>query len=189
MKDKERDYIKKLGIFLVGLIAGILLDKYYVNMSMDGGLILSPNNSNVESKLPNLPISEMVSEEDFGNWIGKSGICIDSCNERVIENGALQIDLNEDETVISGWAADFWAQAPLSELYMQIGNRYIKCNYGIDRQSVVDYYQLENLRCTGIEVTVPNKFFDESVTTVAFIGVSADSSSIYEPVYYEVIYY
>ncbi len=191
MKDAERDFIKKIGIFILGIVIGVILEK--VSNSDLSGVIGTDNNQShisveyVEA-LPTLEEINVVTEQDYGEWIGRNGICLDSCNGRECLNEKMIINLSEPETTIIGWAADFNSVMPLKELYMKVGDKIIKCTYGEERQSVVDHYQDENLRYVGINMTVPTDIFEGKDNQIAFIEVCQDGEHIYKPVEYEVEY-
>ena len=145
------------------------------------------NDVNCETaNLLDIPYHEMVTEEEYGQWMGKQGICLDTCNDRNLGNGDLTVIAGESFLNIVGWGADFNAEAPFRELYLKVGENVVRCNYGIDRQSVVDHFQKETLRNTGFEVTIPASFITDGVTEISFIGVSADGTALYEPVVYQI---
>lgn len=86
-----------------------------------------------------------------------------------------------------GWAADFKTRQPLSALYLQVGERVIQCGYGIERTSVSDHYQDDNLKNTGFSVTFPAFYLREgAVDQLLFIQVGTDGTYRYEPVRYSV---
>lgn len=88
-----------------------------------------------------------------------------------------------------GWAADFKTRQPLSALYLQVGDQVIQCNYGIERTSVSDHYQDDNLKNTGFSVTFPELYLcGGEVDQLVFIQVGADGAYRYEPVSYQLLY-
>lgn len=100
---------------------------------------------------------------------------------------SIQRDAAQVELV--GWVADFKTRQPLSALYLQIGDQVIQCNYGIERISVSDHYQDDNLKNTGFSVTFPAFYLREGdVDRLAFIQVGADGTYRYEPVSYQLLY-
>lgn len=136
-------------------------------------------------QLPALP-EEPAQTADY--WIGTNGICLDSCNGESTGNAdsfAIQRDAKQVELV--GWAADFKTRQPLSALYLQVGERVIQCGYGIERTSVSDHYQDDNLKNTGFSVTFPAFYLREgAVDQLLFIQVGTDGTYRYEPVRYSV---
>lgn len=82
---------------------------------------------NVE-KQPNLPVKEDAPTE----W---SGIKVDGCNMKPAEGELIEID--QDDTInIYGWAIDDKAKAPIGNIYLIAGNKYIKGKYGLIRDDV-----------------------------------------------------
>lgn len=123
-------------------------------------------------------------------WIGRQGICIDTCNGVPIGDAEWIVVSQDRELVeIVGWAADFNAQRPLSALYLQIGERIIPCSYGLERTSVSDHFGNTDLTNTGFTVTFPASYLRENPSTaIQFIGVSADGTYRYEPVLFRMAF-
>lgn len=146
-------------------------------------------NSSFSSKmrLPDLP-EESAQTADY--WIGQNGICLDTYNGINIGNAdsfSIQGDAMQVELI--GWAADFKTRQPLSALYLQVGDQVIQCNYGIERTSVSDHYQDDNLKNTGFSVTFPELYLcGGEVDQLVFIQVGADGAYRYEPVSYQLLY-
>lgn len=138
-------------------------------------------------QLPDLP-EKSAQTTDY--WIGTNGICLDAYNGENIGNAdsfAIQGDATQIELV--GWAADFKSRQPLSALYLQVGDRVIQCNYGIERTSVSDHYQDDNLKNTGFSVTFPAFYLCEGeVDQLLFIQVGTGGTYRYEPVSYQLLY-
>lgn len=136
------------------------------------------------SELPDLPEKTMVDPETYGEWIANQGICVDSCNDkRVGGKRDIQLDTNALSVKLKGWAADFCSNAPFKELYLQVGDIIIKCQYGIERTSVVDHFKKDSLLNTGFQVEFPAAYLGSAPDTeIAFIGVSADGQYLYQPV-------
>lgn len=139
------------------------------------------------SQIPELPSKKMISREEYGEWIGDQGIWIDTCNNRRV-GGQTEILLQPNETSVSlyGWAADFCSDAPFQDLYLQIGDITVKCEYSISRTSVVDHYKKNSLLKTGFRVEFPSDYLrDDQNTEIAFWGVSADGNYLYSPVKFQ----
>ena len=138
-------------------------------------------------QLPDLP-EKSAQTTDY--WIGTNGICLDAYNGENIGNAdsfAIQGDATQIELV--GWAAAFKSRQPLSALYLQVGDRVIQCNYGIERTSVSDHYQDDNLKNTGFSVTFPAFYLCEGeVDQLLFTQVGTDGTYRYEPVSYQLLY-
>ncbi|MCI8478804.1 MAG: hypothetical protein HFE97_10805, partial [Oscillospiraceae bacterium] len=124
------------------------------------------------------------------DWIGTNGICLDTYNGENIGN-ADTILIHKDAVRVEfiGWAADFKDRQPLSALYLQIGQRVIQCKYGIERTSVSDHYQDENLKYTGFSVTFPVDYLsDGQIDALSFVQIGTDGTYRYEPVTYQLYY-
>ena len=115
---------------------------------------------------------------------------VDTCNdENQTEEQTVQITPGAASYRLYGWAGDTERGEPLSALYVKAGDQVFRCDYGIDRQSVVDYFKNENLRYTGFSVTLPESVFEEdTVEQLQFIGVSQDGAYRYADHPYAVSY-
>lgn len=137
-----------------------------------------------------LPVLPEESAQTADYWIGKNGICLDTYNGMNIGNAdsfSIQGDAMQVELI--GWAADFKTRQPLSALYLQVGDQVIQCNYGIERTSVSDHYQDDNLKNTGFSVTFPEFYLcGGEVDQLVFIQIGADGAYRYEPVSYQLLY-
>lgn len=123
-------------------------------------------------------------------WIGTNGICIDKYNGANIKNaGKITLDTESSVVTLVGWAADFNALKPLDTLYLQVGDINIQCDYGIERTSVSNHFQNDDLKDTGFSVTFPASYLhDGQVDELRFIQVGADGTYRYEPVVYQLLY-
>lgn len=140
-------------------------------------------------ELPDAPTVSMVSPEEYGQWIGDHGICVDTCNGRETSSTApLQVERDRSFT-LQGWAADFSADAPFSALYLQVGDALLKCDYGAELAGMVSHFDKESLLKSGFAVTVPWACLqDGAVTEISFIAVSADGQALYQPVICQLAY-
>lgn len=131
---------------------------------------------------PTLPQTEYPSQQtSYG------GMWLDYVNNNLVDNqGEISSSLymNSEALTLVGWAADFNAYMPLSALYLKIGDRIVQCDYGIERTSVSDYFQNENLKMTGFSVTIPKSLID-SADKLEFIQVGYDGSYRFESVEYK----
>lgn len=93
---------------------------------------------------------------------------------------------NSDTISLVGWAADFNVNRPLSKLYLKIGERILECNYGIERTSVSDYFQNQDLKMTGFSVTFSKKHLD-NIEKIEFIQVGADGTYAFDTVEYKIV--
>lgn len=100
--------------------------------------------------------------------------------------GQIPKALYQDSQTIffNGWAADFNANMPLSALYLKAGDKIVKCQYGIERTSVSDHFQNENLKMTGFNVTVPKSYL-EGNEKIEFIMVGHDGAYRFESIPYQ----
>lgn len=124
------------------------------------------------------------------NQTSYNGMWLDNVNSADLNTGEYidgqipkSLYQDGDAVILNGWAADFNAGMPLSALYIKIGDKTIKCQYGTERTSVSDYFQNENLKMTGFNVTVPKSDLD-GVDKIEFIQVGNDGSYRYENVVY-----
>lgn len=140
-----------------------------------------------DCELPNLP-EKSAQTADY--WIGMDGMCLDTCNGENIGNAeSFMTQRDATQVEIVGWAADFKSRQPLSALYLQVGDRIIQCNYGLERTSVSDYYQDGNLKNTGFSVAFPTFYLEEKdVNQLSFIQIGTDGTYCYEPVNYQLLY-
>lgn len=141
----------------------------------------------VNTVMPGLP-ERPAQIADY--WIATNGICLDTYNGIRLENaGKFAVSLESPVVELVGWAADFGAQKPLKELYLQIGDINIKCNYGIERTSVSSHFKNENLKNTGFSVTFPASYLQNGqINELRFIQVGADGTYRYEPITYQLLY-
>lgn len=121
---------------------------------------------------------------------GYNGMYLDYVNEvnhhsKEFSQGNIPRKVYEDSgtVIFTGWAADFIVNKPLSKLYLKIGERTVECEYGIERISVSDHFQNEDLKMTGFTATVPQKYLDES-NKLEFIQVGNDGTYRFESVDY-----
>jgi hypothetical protein len=120
---------------------------------------------------------------------GFSGMWVDYCNGTVlmdlyplpVSSDAVSINLN-------GWAMDTDAVSKLNSIYVKVGNKFIPCNYGYEKQGVARTFNNPNLAYTGFDVSIPVEILN-GVDEISFIQISADGTALYEPVNYKVNFY
>lgn len=121
---------------------------------------------------------------------GYSGMWLDTCNgQPVSEQGSIHDFLFEsnDFVALEGWAADFSTMQPLSDLYLQIGDVVLQCQYGLPRDSVSSYFGTDSLLHTGFTITFPAAYLQEQPTAeLQFIQVGTDGTYQYAPVQYSI---
>lgn len=125
------------------------------------------------------------------NETSYKGMWLDNVNSADLNSseytaGQIPKRLYEDNQTVflNGWAADFNANMPLSALYLKVGDKTVKCQYGIERTSVSDFFQNENLKMTGFNVTIPKSYL-EGVDKIEFIQVGNDGAYRFENVIYQ----
>lgn len=124
--------------------------------------------------------------------ISYKGMWLDNVNSIDLNSGEYEqgkilksMYLDGKTVYFNGWAADFNVNMPLSALYLKAGDKLIKCNYGIERTSVSDYFQNENLKMTGFNVSIPVSYI-EDIDKIEYILVGNDGSYRFETVEYEI---
>lgn len=166
-------------------IVDCLLDDDY-----DAIIICHTDYFNNNLFLSNVDIPENILP---GSEISYKGMWLDNVNTADLNSGGytqgeIPISLYQDSQTVflNGWAADFNANMPLSALYIKVGDKTVKCQYGIERTSVSDYFQNENLKMTGFNVTIPKSYLDV-VDKIEFIQVGNDGTYRFESVEYKVV--
>ena len=141
----------------------------------------------VSTQIPKLP-ERPLQTADF--WIGNGGNCIEKLNNETVKNmPVLTIASDVEKITLQGWSIDFQNARPLSALYLQVGDYVVECSYGINRPSIMDYFQNENYEKVGFQVSFPSSYLNENDSTqIQFIQISADGSYRYQPISYEVIW-
>lgn len=144
----------------------------------------------IVDQLPNLPQKPMISEVEYGQWLGNRGIWMDKCNgEKPASPGELRIDPSRQIVELVGWAADFCNEKPLSSLYITVGDIVMQCQYGIERQGFVDHFKKKEMLQVGFKIFIPTEILQkENAEEIMFFGVSADGEILYEPVAYRINY-
>jgi hypothetical protein len=111
---------------------------------------------------------------------GNYGMSIDNNSEPLSSNMCLKV--NENGINLTGWALDDLADAPLSGLFVKVGDTFVKCDYGIERSDMLG----ERLTNIGFSVKIPSMIL-EGLSEISFIQVSSDRSHIFEPVVYKLV--
>jgi hypothetical protein len=116
---------------------------------------------------------------------GNSGMWIDYCNN-IAFHDVVELPLNgNDDLKISGWAFDVNSLKPLSELYVSIGDKIVKCVYGNAHPGVSSTFNAPDLTHTAFEVTIPREILEDQ-SEINFIMVGTDGSYRYKPITYRV---
>ena len=160
----------------------------FIGVSKDG----SCRYENTPYDVSYVTMPSTVAAEDIPSQLSDTDLTlfVDSCNdENQTEQQTVRIKPGAASYQLYGWAGDTMHGEALSALYVKAGDQIFRCDYGIDRQSVVDYFQNENLRYTGFSVTLPESVFaDGTVEQLQFIGVSQDGSCRYAEYPYTISY-
>lgn len=199
----------------IGLCLPLYLSEHYNttvkyairNPSMEVDSILNPDTvifqcseRYITRYLPNRgEVPYLASESELPDDIkplqqmGYNGMWLDSVNNADFNSGAyvqyeIPTSAYQDNNIVSfwGWAADFNVNKPLSALYLKVGEHMLQCQYGIERTSVSNHFQNEDLKMTGFSVTVPKRFF-EGVNTIEFVLVGNDGTYQFESVKYNLV--
>lgn len=121
------------------------------------------------------------------NWEDtQNDISLDYINNEWVSNQkVIKIDPNVKWMSLSGWAVDINAGTNLSDVYMKVGDKIIRCDYGEDKQVIVDYFG-EQYRYTGVKIQFNTQLLYDSegnlFDSLSFIMVGNDRSYLYEPV-------
>ncbi len=149
----------------------------------------SENTENIAG-LPDLPLKVMISEDEYGQWIGNQGVCLEKAGDTSLKGStSFSVDLQETEISLQGWAADFSVDRPFQSLYVRIGDKVVECSYGLERKSIAEHFGDEALLRVGFKVDLPVSYLQSGkVTEIAFYGVSADGEYLYGPAAYQLTY-
>ena len=134
-----------------------------------------------------LPVKTMITREEYGDWVANQGVWIDRCNGVAPEvQTELHIPRDAKEINLYGWALDFWNDAPMQELYLQVGDESIKCEFTVERETVAERFGNDAVNC-GFNITFPISLLQGGdVEKIYFIGVSADGQYVYAPAAYQI---
>jgi hypothetical protein len=104
-----------------------------------------------------------------------NGIVVDTLNNKpAIDKEQRFIRRDLAYNTIRGWALDTEAVRPLRALYVQVGDTYIKCEYGgkyrQKRADIAKEFRNKRLTYTGFQVSIPTTLLKD-VDTVSFIAV------------------
>jgi rhamnosyltransferase len=129
----------------------------------------------VEIILNNKPIKNIKSD---------NSIYIDFC-DNILQQEAWKIKSSDNIGTykIIGWAFDIEQIKPLRHLYVKTDKTLLKCNYGIKRTSVADFFKNQDLLCIGFEIEIPAEYIKD-VKEISFIRVGTTGKYRYETVVY-----
>ncbi|MDE7322614.1 MAG: hypothetical protein K2N73_07735 [Lachnospiraceae bacterium] len=107
---------------------------------------------------------------------------LDYCNGVWTENtNILNASRTSPYIELSGWAADLQVGLPASNVYVAIGTHILKCDYGIESQSLADYFNNINLQNAGFNVKIPmDLVITDQADKCSLWVVSADGTTVYK---------
>jgi len=99
----------------------------------------------------------------------------------------IPVPTSKDRITINGWAVDSIAKKPLSSLWLQIGDKVVKCNYGQASDSLASYFSVKAYNKCKFEVNIPTAWAvgQDSVTfyLIGFDGTYQLSEQTYKLVH------
>ena len=137
-------------------------------------------------ELPDLPIKKFRSSDFY------YGVVADVCNGDVIPVPHLLIN-ESDSVLIEGWAVDVDQKQPLSEMYMEVNDKYYPVSFRFSRDDVAELLNMEVGNKLGFSL-----HFDKSILKkddgkwcdkINFYGVNQAEDSLLSPVEYKLLYY
>lgn len=140
----------------------------------------------------NTPFSSYFSENDISSytelspqtsdeWIGSNGMWI----EDQAEGNTISLSKAKsymDMLQISGWAADFESDTPLTDLIAEVNGKKYRCSYGFEKKGVADKFG-DGLLRTGFTLWIPDGI--SAGDKITFTMVNSGTQVVYEPVTYE----
>lgn len=140
----------------------------------------------------NTPFSSYFSEADISGyttlpaqtsdeWIGSNGMWI----EDQAEGNTISLSKAKsymDMLQISGWAADFESDTPLTDLIAEVNGKKYRCSYGFEKKGVADKFG-DGLLRTGFTLWIPDGI--SAGDKITFTMVNSGTQAVYEPVTYE----
>lgn len=122
--------------------------------------------------------------------LGYYGMWVDTYNNAKPENkGEIVIDRSASTVTLKGWAVDADKRSGLSNMFIDVGGKIIACEFGFDRQSVVDHYDEPGFLKSGFKATFDSSLlYDKDgklLDSISFILVGNDGTYMYEPVVYK----
>ena len=91
------------------------------------------------------------------------------------------VDESKDFIYMKGWAYDSVRCCGFDYMLLKIGDRMIRCNYGLDTVGKLGNSALDH---TGFEVWIPMEMFQEE-GTIELIGVGEDGTWYYPPLEFD----
>lgn len=111
--------------------------------------------------------------------------CVDYCNGALSSDMKLTLSASAPLCMLQGWALDPNAGTTASTVFVQVGDQYYTANYGISKQSVVDYFQNENYLNSGYTISLNTEDVIEAGEVTVHV-ISADGTYRYAPFTYQV---
>lgn len=122
-----------------------------------------------------------------------AGCALDFCNDIPVSNDAVSLknalSVSADSYVISGWAVDIRNNNSLDSVYIKVGNKVVRCEYGFQRDDIAEVFDSEECRKTGFKVEIPSKMvkrFDGSlVDSISFYLLCKSTEDMVGPITYK----
>ena len=172
-----KDYIIA-ALVVVGFF--FMINKVY---EWKNGLFLTVSDA---EELPDLPIKKIRTLEFY------YGVVADICNGEVTPVPHLLIN-ESDSVLIEGWAVDIDKKLPLSDMYMEVNDKYYSVSFLFSRDDVAELLNMEVGNKLGFSL-----HFDKSILKkddgkwcdkINFYGVNQAEDSLLSPVEYKLLYY
>ena len=129
--------------------------------------------------LPELPEEAAVSGQEYGSWIGRNGMDVNSCNGEEISGDVIRLRNDASVLQLQGWGADFRSEKPFSSLFCQVGDIVMPCDYGSERRAVAATFKNDELVNTGFEISIPLSYLKNgTIGKLSFYGVNADGTKL-----------
>ncbi len=130
-------------------------------------------------EVESIPVTEQI------NDIGNGGFCLEYIGTQELPSTSKYIEIGDQNSIIlSGWAEDTNTKSPLSALYLQLGDKTFKCNYGHKKEALSTASALNTeTDYTEFTIEIPRIFFD-GLDKISFICVGTDGSYRYKSLIY-----
>lgn len=144
-----------------------------------GIMNVSPEMLTGYDSLAQLPV--MAPPQEFGlMWL-------DYCNKILLKKqGEITINPSQPLVTMSGWALDPKNNSTADSIYITVGDKYYKGNYGIERTSVTDYFKNNSLTYCGFNFYIKTEDLIKAGKFSFFI-IAKDKTYQYGPVEYKVL--
>lgn len=116
-------------------------------------------------------------------WIGRGGIWTDGQQS---ETNLPISGLKRYSGMyrITGWAVDFNANTPVTDVIAEINGKKYLCSYGYNKNGVVERFGSDGLLRSGYALWLPESEISVG-DTISFTMINSNTQTVYEPVIYE----